>query len=330
LGGIASWLGKIGQGAGLVGRTFGYLVKPLAFVFKYLGRLVGAFGKMGRIMGLIVAVLDGKLSPAFQWLISLGGKIAAPFVAAFGFMLDGAKLVFNWVKGNWPLLLAILTGPIGLAALVVVKNFDRIKAVASSVWDWIKGNWPLLLGIITGPVGLATVLVIQNFEKIRSFAASVIDSIVKFFAELPGKIGDALSSLVQVVGDVFSAAGKAAANLFIDAVNFLIGKLNTFKVTVPDWVPIIGGNEWGFNIGELAKLQHGTDFWKGGLALVGEQGPEIVALPRGSAVQPMAVPALPAAAAASNERPVIAQVFLERRMIAEALASYSADRVAAR
>lgn len=33
-------------------------------------------------------------------------------------------------------------------------------------------------------------------------------------------------------------------------------------------------------------LQHGTSYWRGGMALVGEAGPEVVALPRGSAVYP--------------------------------------------
>lgn len=49
------------------------------------------------------------------------------------------KTGFNWVKANWPTLLAILTGPIGLAVLAIVKNFDRIKSAAKRVWSGIKG-----------------------------------------------------------------------------------------------------------------------------------------------------------------------------------------------
>lgn len=46
---------------------------------------------------------------------------------------------FNWVKANWPLLLAIITGPFGLATLFIIKNFDKIKAALGNVWNWIKG-----------------------------------------------------------------------------------------------------------------------------------------------------------------------------------------------
>lgn len=48
------------------------------------------------------------------------------------------KTGFGWVKKNWPTLLAILTGPIGLAVLAIVKNFDKIKSAASRVWRGIK------------------------------------------------------------------------------------------------------------------------------------------------------------------------------------------------
>lgn len=52
---------------------------------------------------------------------------------------------FNWIKDNWPLLLAILTGPFGLAAYFIVKHFDTIKSAIGSTMDWIgdKINWVL-------------------------------------------------------------------------------------------------------------------------------------------------------------------------------------------
>jgi hypothetical protein len=40
----------------------------------------------------------------------------------------------------------------------------------------------------------------------------------------------------------------------------------------------------GSMAGATPGLQHGTPHWRGGMALVGEAGPEVVALPRGSAV----------------------------------------------
>ena len=42
----------------------------------------------------------------------------------------------------------------------------------------------------------------------------------------------------------------------------------------------------GINISEIPMLAKGTDYFQGGLAIVGEQGPELVSMPRGSKVTP--------------------------------------------
>ncbi|MFB7473978.1 phage tail tape measure protein [Kitasatospora sp. NPDC056184] len=50
---------------------------------------------------------------------------------------SGIKFVWDWVAQNWPLLLALLTGPIGMAVLVITRNWDSIKSGASAVFDYI-------------------------------------------------------------------------------------------------------------------------------------------------------------------------------------------------
>lgn len=54
---------------------------------------------------------------------------------AFGTVKDAFMGAFNWVKHNWPLLLGIITGPFGIAALIITKNFDTIVSTFKSVWN---------------------------------------------------------------------------------------------------------------------------------------------------------------------------------------------------
>jgi hypothetical protein len=42
-------------------------------------------------------------------------------------------------------------------------------------FEWVKSNWPLLLGILVGPFGLAAVLIITHFKTIKKFVVDVID-----------------------------------------------------------------------------------------------------------------------------------------------------------
>jgi phage-related minor tail protein len=92
------------------------------------------------IVGLVaVLVLAWKHSETFRKIVT----------KAFDAVLGAVRAAWNWIKGNWPLLLAILTGPIGLAVLAISKNWDkivsavkgmpgRIKSAASGMWDGIK------------------------------------------------------------------------------------------------------------------------------------------------------------------------------------------------
>ena len=67
------------------------------------------------------------------------------------------------------------------------------------------------------------------------------------------------------------------------AINAVIGGINSVSVTVPDWVPGIGGQQYQPSIPMLAK---GTDNWQGGTAMIHDAGAEIVDLPAGSRVIP--------------------------------------------
>ena len=64
--------------------------------------------------------------------------------------------------------------------------------------------------------------------------------------------------------------------------------INKINITVPDWVPGLGGKNFGFNIPTIPALYTGTENWKGGTAIINEKayGGEIVDLPSGSRVYP--------------------------------------------
>ena len=85
-----------------------------------------------------------------------------------------------------------------------------IKGAAVDVWDWIKTNWPLLLGIITGPIGLAVVEVVKHWQAIKDGAASAVqwikdrfNDVVSFFTGLGGRISSAVSGMWDGIFSAF-------------------------------------------------------------------------------------------------------------------------------
>jgi hypothetical protein len=85
---------------------------------------------------------------------------------------------------------------------------------------------------------------------------------------------------------------KGAINFLIGIVNGIIGAVNSIQVHIgrigldtPAGFIGVGPFDWnGLQLPRLGYLQSGTDNWPGGWAMLGERGPEIAYLPRGTAV----------------------------------------------
>jgi hypothetical protein len=71
--------------------------------------------------------------------------------AAFGAVWGAIKGVFDWVKNNWPLILAVITGPFGLAIAFVVKFKDDIMNMFSLIYSGIKATMGFVADVISAP-----------------------------------------------------------------------------------------------------------------------------------------------------------------------------------
>jgi hypothetical protein len=80
-----------------------------------------------------------------------------------------------------------------------VKVWDAIKKGAEAFINWIKGHWPLILAILTGPIGLAVLFIVKHWKAITDGAKNMLHDIVSFFTSLPGRILHALGDLGKLL-----------------------------------------------------------------------------------------------------------------------------------
>lgn len=88
-----------------------------------------------------------------------------------------------------------------------------------------------------------------------------------FFSSLGEKIGGAFKGLAEIITTPYRLAFSAIAGLW----NNTVGRLS---FSIPSWVPGIGGH--GFDVPDIPTFANGG-LLPGGLALVGERGPELIA-----------------------------------------------------
>ena len=228
-------------------------------------------------------------------------ELALKLMVAWETIATGASVILGAVIGflTSPITLVILA----IAALIgiiylLIKNWDEVKEAASKCWDWIVQKWQgaceWFRTTVLEPLkkwwndlwgGIKT-WASEAWEGIKGiwnacvgwFNDTIINPVKTAFSELWNGIKEFLSNPLEGIKGMF----KNAFNWIIDKMNWVIDGLNKFQV--PDWVPLLGGK--GVNIPRIPRLWKGTNFTIGGPTLVGEQGPELVNMPRGASVMP--------------------------------------------
>lgn len=268
-----------------------------------------AFTALAATIATVVAIT--KVHTAVLAVQAAGGLL--PLLKATKLITTATKV---YAAMQWLLNAALTANPIGIvivavAALIAIivlvatktnffqtvwkKAWGGIKAAFWAVFGFIKSHWKTILAVLTGPIGLAVLAIAKNWDRIKAGAAAVKDFVASKFREigekigqLPGKIAglggkmlDAGKGLMRSLFEGIASAAKGVGGFVADLVaaikSAINGALNLpFTIKGPGPLP-------DFTIPAFAR---GVQNFRGGVALVGERGPEIVNLPRGSDVIP--------------------------------------------
>ena len=229
-----------------------------------------ALGPIGLLIVAVTAIVGVfiLLYKHSQLVREIVATIGHAFKAAFDFVLDIVKGAVEFIKTHWELILAIITGPIGLIVLFIKDHFDQIKQIVMGVIDAVVGFFTALPGRIVGALGDIVGTVFGALSGAWTWIKkNVYDPIVEGFMGLPGAIGSAVGGALNgmagigttIINDIIKGL-----NVVIDTVDTAIGKINFFGIGLPKHL-----------IPNIPQLAMGGPLGAGQMALVGEQGPEL-------------------------------------------------------
>ncbi len=103
---------------------------------------------------------------------------------AFERIKEGATMALEWLRQNWPVVLAVLTGPFGLMVLAIARNWDtivetvrgipqRLREAGSAAWTWLTSS-------------LATA-----WTAVQTRLTEIVTGV----RALPGRIGNGISNI---------------------------------------------------------------------------------------------------------------------------------------
>jgi hypothetical protein len=113
--------------------------------------LTASFSALWVATGAVVIFAIIAALVALQVKFDIFGKAVDGIKYAFDKLWGAIKFVFDWAKNNWPLLLAIITGPFGPAILAVVTFKDQIMEVFSIIYKSIRATMGFIANVITAP-----------------------------------------------------------------------------------------------------------------------------------------------------------------------------------
>lgn len=182
---------------------------------------------MGPI-GLIVAAVAGAVA-----LIIANWDTVKNAVAAVWAWIQGAiNNVINWIKANWPLLLGILMGPIGLAIAWIIQNFDKVQAFIAGVWTGIQNGASAAWNFIKGVFGGVGAWFTGVFQAAWNGITNIWSRVSGFFSGIWSNITGAFNG----VRDLGKNIVQGLWNGINDMVGWVKDKISGFSKNVLDGI----------------------------------------------------------------------------------------------
>lgn len=223
----------------------------------------------------------------------------------------------------WNLLLEVATSVFNAIKDVVLPIFETIRDVSTEIWNTIRDVittvWEEIRNAIETAINAVSEVIHNVWNEIKGFIENeILNPIRATFDTVWGAIRKIVETAIigltvfihsvlnPIVGvitavwnpllGVFERIWNGIRGVVGGAVDFIIGRMWELIGVAGDVINTVGGalgkvidfadklHDLGADVLGKIGLQHGGLVQKGGLAVVGEAGPELVALPGGSRV----------------------------------------------
>lgn len=202
----------------VIGEIFKILTPFIKIAMEVISPIIDVIGGITRALGGVLEFLSGVFTGDWEKAWS------------------GIKNIF---KGIWDALVGI-----------VRSVWESIKSIFTTAWEIIKGVWDGVVGFFKGIWdGIVGV-----FKGVGDWFKGIFEKAVSGIKGAWNGVKEFFKNLWEGIWNII----KTPINWIIGGINAIIGGLNTLHIDIPDWVPLIGGQKWGFNIPEIPYLASGA------------------------------------------------------------------------
>lgn len=265
---------KLGGGFMSLLGTFGPAITSLGTMVAVVSLLGDHFEDVRNIVGQIfgeggLAVFDAftrKISGIGDTIKQVFGQLTTPEglqsiqQKLSGFNIGGLNLgdVFSAAMPAIQTVMPLIQSFAGVFSQIVDLGVNHIK--------------PLLVEVFGFVVNQGIPAVMPLLSTVVSLVGTVLVNAIKTVVDVIGKLLPVVEPVVLgIIGLV-----KGIVGVVVNVVNAIIRTLNKINFTVPDWVPALGGKQFGFNLTEVTLPKFADGGFTSGPSLAGEAGTEAI------------------------------------------------------
>ena len=204
--------------------------------------------------GVAMTVLTSPITLVIAALVALGVGIYE-LVKHWDVVKEAAGICWDWIVGKW-----------NSAGEWFAGVWENIRSAFSSFDNWLQNIFNIDFSDSFGFIGDIMNAYLQNVSNIFGDVKQIFGGLIDFIAGVfSGDWSRAWNGIVDAFGGIFSLIAdiaKGPINMVIglingmldgleSGINWIVRKINGLSFDVPDWVPVIGGDHFGFDLPEV-------------------------------------------------------------------------------
>jgi phage-related protein len=190
-------------------------------------------------IGIVVLAIIGLVAAfIYLWKTNDGFRNALikTWNAIKGAVSGAVSFVVNFVRKNWPLLLGILTGPIGLAVVLIVRHWGTIRKATSAAFSAVRSAIStainFVVSFITNRVNNIRNTWVNAWNAMRNFVGTAWNNIRSAIARGLNAVVSLAGGLVSRIlrswgnmGSLLYGSGRDIIQGLINGINGMAGRV---------------------------------------------------------------------------------------------------------
>ena len=232
------------------GAAFGGITTILQSVMGVIGQLVTFSQTTVRpiIEGIFSFITQTVVPVILQTITAAAPSIASIISGVGSVVMTVAQIIGEAIQFLMPIIQTVITVLLHIGQVVVPAVLAAIGVFAEGISSAINGVKTIFEGVINFITGVFSGNWRMAWEGVKTIFVGIFNTLGALF--------------------------KTPINAVIALINKAIAGINSLGITIPDWVPLLGGKSFSINIPEIPMLARGG--FTNGASIAGEAGTEAV------------------------------------------------------